>query len=562
MKTIHKLAPHIISKIAAGEVIERPAYAVKELIENAIDANANRIEVHIEESGLGKITVIDNGKGMSKEDLELCFLPHTTSKIKDEEELMGIKTLGFRGEALSSIAAISHLTLKSRTADNPAGTIVEIENGILETLAPIGMPPGTIVTVEHIFHTIPARKKFLKSAQTEFRHITDVVIHAALSFSQINFVLTHNNKTILDLPKKGASEDRVKVLFGESIFEHLLPIASEDGHIIISGFIGKPQVAAKQNLRQYVFVNNRFVTDKIISLAIREAYGTLLPASSTPIFKLDIQIPYELVDVNVHPRKEQVTYVNAKSIFDAVKLAVSQTLSEHNLTFNLAKFKYESSAKIGETQSLSGKLLKETVLPWNREDSIQLSKQSPVIQIHSTYLLALTRNGVLLIDQHAAHERILYEQFLQTFEKKKKEHFQLSKPITLHLSVSESQILEEYRSFFLKLGFDIEHFQGSSFVIRSIPVLYKGRNIEKIIRDMIDDLLNETGLKTIDSKTQRMLAFLSCHAAVKAGDSLTKEQAAKLVTQIQITKNNTTCPHGRPTQIEMPITMLDKMFKR
>ncbi len=562
MAKIKLLPQSIISKIAAGEVIERPAYAVKELVENALDANASLIQIAIEESGLRKIVVVDNGEGMSHEDLGLSFLPHTTSKITREDELVGIKTLGFRGEALSSIAAISYLSIKSRTRDNPAGTLIEIRNGILEKIAPIGTPPGTIVTVENLFHSVPARKKFLKSSKTEFRLLTDIVMRYALSYPSVHFVLTHNKKVILDIPQKETLENRIRLVFGETIFQNLIPIMYKDGYITISGFLGKPQIASKQNQKQYLFINNRFVTDKAISSIIKQAFATLLPASSTPLFHFHITLPHEMVDVNVHPQKVHVTFINETKIFDAVKAATLQTLAKHNLTFNLAQFKQTTSAKTSETQSFSGQLLKETVLPWNRQDSIQLSKKLPVIQIHSTYLFAPTAQGFLLIDQHAAHERILYEQFVTTFEKKKKELYQLEKPVQFHASVLELQLLEEYGDLFRQLGFELEHFQGSSFMIRTVPFIYKGRNIEKIVKDILDDLAIDTGPKTIDSKSQRMLAYLSCRAAIKAGDSVTEKQAVNLVEQLQKTKNNATCPHGRPTQIQMPLSIINTMFRR
>lgn len=564
MRKIQTLPQHIVSKIAAGEVVERPSFAVKELVENSIDAGASVIEVHVEESGLKRITVIDNGEGMSKEDLLESFKSHTTSKIMSEDELLRIETLGFRGEALSSIAAISTLSLKTRTAQSHGGTVVTLRNGVMENVAPVGMPVGTIVIVDQLFSSVPARKKFLKSAKTEFRHITDVILHAALSYPAIHFVLTHNKKTVLDLPKKEHLEERIRLLFGEALFEQLMPLSFEDGYIRVEGYIGRPQVAAKNNQRQYIFVNNRHVNDKLISLAAKEGYGTLLPTASTPVFRLHVTLPFEAVDVNVHPRKELVSFLNSKAVFDAVKLAITQSLAEHNVTFNLARFKQESSAKLGETTSFAGSLLKETVLPWNRTVTGERMDGSLLMQVHQTYIVASIKDGIALFDQHAVHERILYEQFVKAFSEKKKEKdsYILPKPFALHLSLTEKQLMEEYREVFTNVGFSLEHFQGNTFVIREIPSVFKGRKLEKIIRDMLDDLSQVGEVKNIDTASQRMLAFLSCRAAVKAGELLPIKQREQLVKKLEKTPNNATCPHGRPTKVVLTKEQLAGFFKR
>lgn len=560
---IHQLPQHIISKISAGEVIERPAYAVKELIDNSIDAGASVIEIHIEEAGLKRITVVDNGEGMNRKDIEKCFLPHATSKLRDEHELVGIKTLGFRGEALSSIAAISTLTIRSRTADQPGGIEIIIRNSEIENVSPIGTPPGTIVMVDNLFLNVPARKKFLKSERTEFRLITDIVTHFSLSYPKIHFILVHNKKLVLDLPAKSQIEERVKVILGASIFDQLVPLSFEEGYIKISGFIGKPQVASKQNLKQFLFVNNRHVNDRIISLAVKEAFGTLLPASSTPIFLLHLTLPPEIVDVNIHPRKEQIAFINAKQIFDAIKQATSETLQNHNLTFKLVKFKEETSARVGETTSFSGILLKESVLPWDRTPEVTIKPSTQLIQVHQTYIFSQTKDGILLVDQHAAHERILYEKFVKAFEtqKQKNENYVLGKPLSIELSINESQLLEEYHYFFQETGFVIDHFQGTHFIIRSIPILFKGRNIEKIVMDLLADLEHEI-VKDIDIRSHRMLAFLACRAAYKSGDLMTQEQMKEILTDLEDTPNNATCPHGRPTRIPLSLEELHRLFKR
>ncbi len=564
MQKIIHLSDHVVAKIAAGEVIERPSYAVKELVENAIDAHASLIEVHLENAGLKKITIIDNGEGMSREDVSIAFLPHTTSKLTNEDHFLGIKTLGFRGEALSSIASISTLTIKSRLHNHPEGTVVTVRNGTLEAISPVGMPPGTIVSVDNLFLNVPVRKKFLKSDKTELRHIIDMMVHFALAYPSIHFIVTHNKKKIFDLSKKEEISERIKTLLGISFFEQLLPLQFDDGHVEITGYIGKPNIATRYNQKQYIFVNNRFVSDRMISLAAKEAFGTLLPSSYSPVFLLYFNVPAETVDVNIHPRKEYIAFINQKHIFDATKQAILQTLNEHNITFRLAAFREEYSAKLAEINSTTGQILKQKVLMPEKSTQGNLIKHAPFIQIDNTYILTIGKNGILLIDQHAAHERILYEQFVEAFlqEKEKKLIYELPTLHTIDLSLSEKHLIEEYESVFNELGFTFENFQGNSIILRTIPQVFKGRSLEKIIKDFLSDLSEKLEIKDIDSPTQRMLTFISCRSAVKSGDKLATKQMKEIVKSLEKIKNNHTCPHGRPIQIEITTLDLDKLFRR
>lgn len=564
MQKIIVLPEHIIAKIAAGEVIERPVYAVKELIENAIDAHATSLAIHIEDAGLKRITVIDNGDGMSKKDLQECFKRHTTSKIKEEDELLCIKTLGFRGEALASIAAISYMTITSRRKGDAGGIAIALHEGKVEEIKPIGIPIGTTVSVENLFISVPARKKFLKSKQTEFRHITDLVIHYALSYPSIHFLLTHNKKTIFDLATIPHVTQRIKMLLGNDVFEHVIPLTYQESYIKISGFIGKPSLATANQQKQFLFVNNRKVSDKLIALAVKEAFGTLLPSSSYPVFILYLSLPFETIDVNVHPRKEQVSFLNSRMIFDAVKLAVGEALNSNNLTFNLVKFKNDISAKKGETTSFAGTVLRETVLPWNKKKIDVIDTTTGILQMHNTYLVTATKEGMILIDQHAAHERILYEEFITAFEneKNKQRNYLLHKPLSFDLSITESLLFEEFASAFSTIGFEIDHMQGTTFVVRKAPLLFKGRNVKKIITEMLAEFAEDKTPKSIDIRSQRMLAFLACRAAIKSGDPITQAQATVLIKQLEEKKNNTTCPHGRPTRIAITVTQLQNMFKR
>jgi DNA mismatch repair protein MutL len=568
MKTIHQLPQDIIAKIAAGEVIDRPAYAVKELIENAIDAKADYITIQIEEAGLKKIIVTDNGSGMSREDIEECFKPHTTSKISQIEQLLGITSLGFRGEALSSIAAISNMTIRSRRESETSGTEVVIKNGVVNKISPVGIPAGTTIIIEQLFHNVPVRKKFLKSQATEFRNIGEIVMQYALSFPNIRFFLNHNKKIILDLPKNQNILERIKMLLGNDIFSNLIPIEIADAYITINGFLSKPQLTTSTTNKQFIFVNNRRVQDKLISLALKEAYGNLLETHAYPVFILFLTLPFEMVDVNVHPKKEQVNFTNKQFIFETIKNAIRKTLEQKNITFRTIRWKQDPlydektnnlyAPKKGLTNSFAGKILKDSV-----SSNLQISeivKDAPIEQIHNLYLLVATKQGFIIIDQHAAHERVLFEKFTEEFKKQKREtkKYSLKTPINLSLSFSEAELLKENMQLLEEFGFSIDQSQE----IKKIPEFLKDHNIEKLIHELLDELSEEKSINVIDTQSNKMLAYLACRSAIKAGETLTKKQMKELVTTLETTKNNATCPHGRPTKIAVSLSEINKLFKR
>ncbi len=561
---IIKLPTDVIAKIAAGEVIERPAFAVKELLENALDAQADTVAIHIEEAGLRRITVIDNGEGMSKEDLQECFKLHTTSKLSSIDHLSHIETLGFRGEALASIAAISDMIIRSRPKKSVAGTQIELENGKIKEIVPVGMPKGTNVTVANLFHSVPARKKFLKSAKTEFRHIVALVTNNALANPNVHFTLTHNKKTVFDLPKVNNSLERIKLLLGAKTFANLLPFSYQDNYVTISGFLSKPQERTFSITKQFLFVNKRKVADKLISLAVKDAYGTLLDPKSLPVFVLFVSLPYEFVDVNVHPRKEFVRFADTQLLTETIHRAVSETLTKNNLTF------YDDTGiEFGLTddkltKSFAGRILKENQIPWDIRPRNEFGSFAEIIQVHNLYLIAQTRFGIALIDQHAAHERILYEQFKEAFhkEQQKSPQYHLSKPVTLELSLSEKELLEEHSHILNNLGIEIEQFTGNTYLVNAVPLIFQDRKPNELIMEMLSDLEKNGRTQSVDEVSKKMIAYLACRAAVKAGESLTKKQAKELVEKLEATNNNATCPHGRPTKIIIDIEQLHRMFKR
>jgi DNA mismatch repair protein MutL len=562
MKKIQQLSPEVVAKIAAGEVIERPVFAVKELVENAIDAGADSISVHIEESGLKKIVVIDNGEGMSPEDLKESFKPHTTSKISKADELGHIQTLGFRGEALASIAAISRLTINTKVSNGSAGASAIVKNGKFEKISPIGMPTGTSVTVEHLFYSLPVRKKFLRSPRTEFRHILDLLVSFAFSYPHIHFLLTHNKKTMLDLPKTEDQLSRIEKLLGRDIFSALIPVTYKDSYIAITGFLAKPALTTRTPSKQFLFINNRLVSDKGISQTLKSSYGSLLANTVYPICLLYFSLPYEMVDVNVHPRKEVVRFVDNSLLLDATRRAAAQTLARYDLTPETSFESLFLHDAVGSTQSFAGRLLKEKKLPWKLSETT-IDYQT-VTQLHNLYLFVPTNNGFVLIDQHAAHERILFEQLLLEFAQEKKKYalFHFPKPGIFDLSISEKELLLENLEVLQSIGWEIEHFRDNTFVIRSLPVLFQDRDYVKLLGEILEDIRQDSLQKSLDDISQRMIAYLACRGAVKAGDFLTKKQTKELLEQLEKTPNNASCPHGRPTKVSIDLEQINRLFKR
>ncbi|MDE2026289.1 MAG: DNA mismatch repair endonuclease MutL [Patescibacteria group bacterium] len=555
MAKIRQLSPAIVAKIAAGEVIERPAYAVKELIENAIDANATDIQIFIEQAGLKKIQVIDNGEGMDQEDLLACFQPHTTSKLLDED-LTGITTLGFRGEALASLVAVSDLTIKSRIESDAVGNEITLHGGEIQKKTPTGMPSGTIVTVHNLFASVPARKKFLKSTQTESRHIISMVTHFASAFPNIRFALYHNGRVIFDVPAEEQQIERIKRLVGNDVFSFFIPVKYQDSYISISGFIAKPQINSSTSAKQFLFVNNRKVTDKTIALAVKESYGTMLEATMYPIFVLFLSIPHQLVDINMHPRKEQVSFVHTHDIFNGVKAAIMQTLQENNLTFQNLSWKHSG---VGTTTSLAANILRKQVL---EKELLIGDLKIPPVQFHKLYILLQTKHGIVFIDQHAAHERVLFEklqkEFLRMITKQKSS--KLSKPITINFLPSEQSLIIEHKNIFTKMGFIFIIKKDIS--VTHVPYFLRDRNPLELIKNILEYLEEDLPIPRLDKISEHMLAFLACRGAVKAGDLLNQKQMNKIIMQLETTSNNATCPHGRPTRMFYSLEELKKNFKR
>jgi DNA mismatch repair protein MutL len=554
MRTINPLPKNLIAKIKAGEVVERPSSVVKELMENSLDAKAHYIHVYLEEGGIKKIVVKDDGIGMNPEDLLISYLPHTTSKISSEEDLFKIGSFGFRGEALASISAVSLMTIKSRQGGNESGNMIELKEGILENQSSVGMPIGTEIIVESLFISTPARRKFLKDPSTELRYIVDILTRFALAHTNVGFRLTHENKTILDLPVENSSEERIKNILGSGIGEVIIPVNHENRYGKIHGYITKPQASSRSRTHQHLFINSRTVHDGMINQAVIESYGNLLEPRAFPPYVLHIDLPFENVDVNIHPKKQEVGFAFPSEIKKLVEEGIKQALELHNLTYT----ELGESDEYHMDRATAG-ILRELVIPWNLKDIKNLS----ILQIKNLYLVTMTNNGLLIVDQHAAHERILFEQFKEAFTSSQENPttYKLDKPVIFDLSPSESMELSEKLEIFQKLGFDIDTFGNNSFKLSAIPQVFKTRDLPKLIREVLHDL-EQGNEKNLDRETERTLSFLACRTAIKAGDPLQEDERKRLVEKLLESKTLYTCPHGRPTHIELPIAHLDKLFKR
>lgn len=558
---IIQLSEDVVSKIAAGEVIERPAYALKELIENAIDAHATQIAIELQSAGLEEIRIKDNGMGMTKEDLLLSFRPHTTSKIQSADDISHLSSLGFRGEALASIAAISRLTIRSRPQQSKVGYQVITSNGQIEDQGPIGMSVGTVIIVEGLFTSVPARKAFLKSTQTELRHCAVIVSSLALAYPSIEFKLLHHKKILLDLPATQKRSERIFSVVGSAMASQLLPLNHEDSYLRLDGFIARPH-ATSGSQKSYVFINGRKVADALISQAVKDAYGTLLEQAAAPFSILFLTLPPETVDVNIHPKKETVLFLHKESIYESVKTAVGQALLAHNITYANVSFLSPSTRSQSTTSDLAASL-KEQVIPWQPSDTPALEYLS-VLQVENTYILASTKQGFLLVDQHAAHERILYNQFQQAAQNKIQaiETPTIDPAAIVPLPVSDVLLIADHLAFFASIGLEMEIFDPTSVRVNRIPTVFKDLSPADLVNQFLADLALGKRQPSTEQLLHRMLSTLACKAAIKAGDTLTDQECIRLLTQLDQQRHSFSCPHGRPTKILVSIPQLEKMFKR
>lgn len=564
-----------INKIAAGEVIERPMAVVKELIENAIDAASSFITVEIKDGGKSLIRITDNGSGIEKEDVRLAFAPHATSKIRQLQDLLSMSTLGFRGEALSSIAAVSQLEMLTKTKSAFHGLRYVIEGGIEKKYEEIGCPNGTTFIVRNLFYNTPARLKFLKTSQTEAGYIGSIVEHMALSHPEIAFRFINQEQQKLYTSGNGSIKDVLYNIYGRDITSNILPLNMEKESCTITGFIGKPVIS--RGNRSYInyFINGRFIKSSVICHAIEEAFAPYMMLHKYPFTVLHFNIDTHLIDVNVHPQKMEVRFINEKELCKDIYDSVSETLKYKELApdvvlvKNNVTLRYPSNEEISrlfgrEDSDKKSDLLRETAA-YNEYSTAQetlFEEDIKIIgQVFSTYWILQYDNSMFLIDQHAAHEKVLYERFMKQVRDNKPATQILAPPLVLSLSITEQQALEENIEIFERLGYCIENFGGREYMVTGVPAQLPDIATQELILEIIDGIVDNR-VNTSPKTLLERVATMSCKAAVKGGNSLPEQQAHELLKELMSLENPYNCPHGRPTMIKITKKELEKKFKR
>lgn len=571
MSIIKILPENLVNQIAAGEVIERPASVVKELIENSIDSGADKIFLEVNGAGDEMIRITDNGCGMDSEDALLAFERHATSKIGSKEDLFNISSMGFRGEAIASIASVSMVTMKTKRSDDEVGALIECEAGKIIKNEDISCMDGTQIEVRNLFYNTPARKKYLKTPSTEYQQVLAVFQKAALSKPKIHFKISHDGKAGFEYPKRENLLDRVRDVLGKNVAENSLPIFYGHKDIQVEGYIGKPELGQTGTKHQHLFINGRPVVHYLFNYALAESYHSLLMEGNKPFFVINVIISPELIDVNVHPRKLEIRFQNQNEIFSILKKAAKATLEKNVLmpdfkanrevaapTDNQVKAAFEFTERITGADYFPGRLNKYS---YTQEQSDELS-MVPLSQIARSYILAENEEGLVLIDQHAAHERVRYEELMDQFEKKDPEKQQLLLPENIELSAVEAEIFTSNKETFEKLGFEIELFGGNTFIVHAVPSAIANQNIQGIIQQVLNDLSEEKKTRAIKNPQEKIIEYMACRSAIKFGKNLSLDEMAELIRQVDKLKRPYTCPHGRPSMVKITYNELEKMFKR
>ena len=616
MPNIAILNQETIDKIAAGEVVERPCSVVKELVENAIDAGSTAITVEIKEGGISFIRITDNGCGIEREQVAVAFYRHSTSKIRSAEDLLTVKSLGFRGEALSSISAVARVELITKTYDELTGTRYVIEGSKELSNEEIGAPDGTTFIVKDLFYNVPARRKFLKTAQTEGSYISDMVEKLALSHPDISFKFINNNQTKLHTSGNGNRKDIIYHIFGREISSSLLEVKHECEYFKVEGFIGKPVITRGNRNYENYFINGRYVKSNILSRAIEEAYKSFLMQHQYPFTVLYFTFFSEL-DVNVHPTKMELRFDNNNEIYvelcdtiyailshkemipdvpvdstpapkkivheykepipepfekrriNEVRAAESRSVYGQSVTSTVKNYSAtEPAAKAPETSTAyePAQVVTGTQQTLGDYDKVFLTesskKQFSIIgQLFKTYWLIEFEDKLYIIDQHAAHEKVLYEKTMARLANKDFTSQRISPPIVMTLDARECEMLEKYRPQIEQFGYEVEHFGGKEYMISAIPDNLFNIDMKDLFIEMLDDFSNSTGRQTPDIITEKV-ASMSCKAAVKGNDKLTLPEINKLIDELLSLDNPYNCPHGRPTIISMSKYEIEKKFKR
>lgn len=613
MIRIRKLDPHLVNQIAAGEVVERPASVVKELIENALDAEASQIDVEIETGGKKLIRIRDNGTGMGPEDLALSVTSHATSKLTSTDDLDHIGTFGFRGEALPSIASVSQMTVTTCRADDVGGHRLTVTGGDVGEVRAAGAAPGTTIEVRNLFFNVPARRKFLKTDATELGHIVEAVTRAALAYPQVALRLSHNGRQVHDLPRAADIRERIAAFFGRHLAEQLIEIKSDTPVGQLWGLAAPPGESRASTKMQYLYVNGRYVRDRSLLHAIREAYRGLVEANRQPVVFLYLTVPPEDVDVNVHPTKIEVRLRNGQQLYREVLAGLRERFLTADLTPRISgdlspdatgllrgaadddreariresmadflrmqparqqeRFNFPGRSRVAGADGAPasripsplgppavGDQLPPPPPPCEDDDDLPSAK---VMQLHDTYLVAETREGILIVDQHALHERVLYEDLRQRFNAGPLESQQLLIPAVVDVTERERAFLEAHRERFAELGMALELMGPTSIGVQAFPSFLGNRAApERVVRDLLDWAASHEGQPTVEDVLDELLHRMACRAAVKAGDTLKADEIRALLAKRDLAEQTATCPHGRPTSLILSRSEIERQFKR
>jgi DNA mismatch repair protein MutL len=545
---IQVLPEDLINKIAAGEVVERPASVVKELLENSLDAQATRITVEVQNAGRKMIRVSDNGQGMTKKEVELAFQRHSTSKISKLEDLFNIQSLGFRGEALPSISSVS----KMKIVPNPSGA-------------------GVTVEVKDLFWNIPARKKFLKSPATEMGHIGNIVSKYTLAFPNVSFELISDGKPLLSSPGSGSLKDAAIAVYGVDLLKELVEGEFNFQFGKVHGLISRPTLTRIDKSYETFYVNRRYVRNFLLNRALEEGYRTLIPNNPYPVAILFIDIDPKQVDVNVHPTKREIKFVKTNEVMQAIREFVGKTLSivqSPKSDVNYNKDAGHWTGDVGQLLDVQSPMLRTEVRQHEVSNVLQeatlevtaVQPLFPIYQYKETYIICTDGEDLVLIDQHAAHERVLYDQLSRTSNVQRRQSLLI--PENIELAPKEKTVLEENLENLNNLGFDLEEFGNNSYIIRSVPALAAKSSPKQLLQDLVSELQGLGKTAQLDIKQENIRKLIACHSAIKAGDKLTAQEMNQLIKDLYTTENPLTCPHGRPTMFMITEEELKKRFGR
>jgi DNA mismatch repair protein MutL len=575
MPRIHQLPPSVVTKIAAGEVIERPASVVKELLENSVDAGATRIDIELDQGGTELIRVVDDGHGIESADLPLVFASHATSKLRNADDLFRIGTLGFRGEAMASIGGVAKVTVQSRTAGEASGSELLCDGGNLGPVRPWNGAPGTRIEVKHLFFNTPVRKKFLRTISTELGHVVEAVTRLALANPKLHLVLRHNGRLVHEVPASADLVERIGLFFGKDVRDALIPVAADQDAVSFSGFVADPVCDRGNAKLQYLFVNGRWVRDRSLGHALQEAFRGLLMTGRYAVGFLFLRLPPDAVDVNVHPTKSEVRFRDSQVLYHLVRGAIKRALLMKNLVPRLQApepaTRYEEPPATMFAPPPPAQVPEKVIAPEPAARGVaepvppatpQAAIGARAIQIHDSYLVVETPNGMLVIDQHALHERILYEQLRKRVRDGKLEVQRLLIPEPIDLTMEQAGAVLEAKPQLADLGLDVEDFGGGTIAVSSYPALLGRVPVAQIFQGVADALATRDRPPSREQLFDHLLATMACKAAVKAGDRLTPEEIDYLMHLRQMAEDSHHCPHGRPTSLVFSRHELDKQFRR